>query len=140
MALTKASQRKYAPEQLHFRWLAEKLQWKNLPILDWTDLERNSREYTFLKTLGVRDVPDVNQLIDRIVDEYHQQSNLAEIPLSLHFFAEHFQQDYSKVWKTLKIKRPFLPSQLPDRTRILSLPDEVFKGKFHGHFFCNIDR
>jgi hypothetical protein len=30
-----------------------------------------------------------------------------KLPIALKFLAENFQQDYSKLWKTAKIKRPF---------------------------------
>ena len=103
-----------------------------MPILDWHDIDPRSREYAFLKEIGVREVPDLQKLIDRIVEEHNvqKQKSIAEykLPIALKFLAENFQQHYSKLWKTAKIKQSFLPSYLPSKPLTLSLPEEVFKG------------
>ncbi|CAF1384942.1 unnamed protein product, partial [Rotaria sordida] len=102
------------------------------PIIDWHDIDLHSREYVFLKEIGVREVPDLRKLIDRIIEEHNEQkkelNNEYKLPIALKFLAENFQQHYSKLWKTTKIKRPFLPSILPSKTIILSSPEQVFKG------------
>ncbi|CAF4953990.1 unnamed protein product, partial [Rotaria sp. Silwood1] len=128
----KDNTRKYAPQDLHFPSVAIQLQWSTLPIIDWYDIDPRSHEYTFLKEIGVREVPDLQKLIDRIIEEHNEQKKKSiqeyKIPIGLKFLAENFQQYYSKLWKTAKIKRAFLPSFSPSKTIILSIPDEVFKG------------
>ncbi|CAF4077045.1 unnamed protein product, partial [Rotaria sordida] len=129
----KENTRKYAPQDLHFPFVAIQLQWSTLPIIDWHDIDLHSREYVFLKEIGVREVPDLRKLIDRIIEEHNDQkkelNNEYKLPIALKFLAENFQQHYSKLWKTTKIKRPFLPSILPSKTIILSSSEQVFKDK-----------
>jgi hypothetical protein len=112
--------------------VATQLQWPSLPIIDWHDIDPRSREYAFLKEIGVREVPLLQRLIDRIIEEHNDQKKKVihdyQLPIALGFLAENYQQHYSKLWKTAKIKRPFLPSSSTSKTIILSLPDEVFKG------------
>ena len=126
------STRKYAPQDLHFPSVAIRLQWFTLPILDWHDIDPHSREFAFLKEIGVREVPLLQLLFERIVEEHAEQhrtlANEYKLPRALEFLAENFQQYYSKLWKTAKIKRPFLPSNSPQGTIVLSAPEEVFKG------------
>jgi len=129
---SKETTRKYVPQDLHFPSVAIQLQWSTLPIIDWHDIDLRSREYAFLKEIGVREVPDLQLLIDRIIEEHNEQKKKSnkeyKLPIALGFLAENFQQYYSKLWKTAKIKRPFLPSYSPTNSIILSLPEEVFKG------------
>ncbi|CAF4610977.1 unnamed protein product, partial [Rotaria sp. Silwood2] len=130
---SKESTRKYAPQNLHFPSVAIQLQWSTLPIIDWHDIDPRSSEYAFLKEIGVREVPDLQKLIDRIIEEHNEQkkksNNEYKLPIALGFLAENFQQYYSKLWKAARIKRPFLPSISLSKTIILSLPEEVFKDK-----------
>jgi hypothetical protein len=111
------------------------MQWPTLPILDWLDIDIHSRAYAFLKEIGVREVPILSQLIDRIIDEHNEymKRNQATytLPISLRFLAEHFQQHYSKLWKTAKIQRPFLPSYSSTKALVLTLPENVFQGKIN---------
>ena len=78
-----------------------------------TTIDSRLREYSFLKELGVKEVPDLNKLINKI-DEEHQNGsknkNNYKLPNPLIFFAENFQQHYSKLWKNSNIQIPFLPS------------------------------
>ncbi|UJR22115.1 hypothetical protein I4U23_025179 [Adineta vaga] len=128
---SKETTRKYTPQDLHFPSIAIELQWSTLPIIDWHDIDPRSREYAFLKEIGVREVPDVHKLIDRIIEEHNEQKvkSIVEykLPIALKFLAENFQQYYSKLWKTAKIKQPFLPSYSTSKALTLSLPEEVFK-------------
>ncbi|CAF3572956.1 unnamed protein product [Rotaria sp. Silwood1] len=130
---SKESTRKYAPQNLHFPSVAIQLQWSTLPIIDWHDIDPHSSEYAFLKEIGVREVPDLQKLIDRIIEEHNEQKKESnkeyKLPIALKFLAENFQQHYSKLWKAAKIKRPFLPSISLSKTTILSLSEEVFKDK-----------
>jgi hypothetical protein len=134
------------PRDLHFPSVAKRLEWHTLPIVDWIDIEPRSREYDFLKEIGVREVPDLHKLIDRIVHEHNHQSKLRseyKVPLALRFFVENFQRHYSKSWKNANIKASFLPSLTVDTNDVtqvvLSTPDTVFKGCLsiiyhrHGH-------
>ncbi|CAF3810008.1 unnamed protein product [Rotaria sp. Silwood1] len=86
-----------------------------------------------LREIGVREVPDLQKLIDRIIEEHNEQKKESnkeyKLPIALKFLAENFQQHYSKLWKAAKIKRPFLPSISLSKTIILSLSEEVFKDK-----------
>lgn len=108
------------------------MQWSTLPIIDWQDIDPRSREYAFLKEIGVREVPDLQKLIDRVIEEHNEQMKKLKgeykLPIALGFLAENFQQHYSKLWKTAKIKRPFFPSYSPSKGLVLSSPEEVFKG------------
>lgn len=126
---------RFIPRNLHFPAVASRLDWKTLPIIDWPDIDPRSREYAFLKELGVQDVPDLKKLIDRIIEEHQQQSKKKDeykLPLALTFLAEHFQQHYYKTWKDLRIKSPFLPSVIPisktPNEVALLAPTHVFKG------------
>ncbi|CAF5093161.1 unnamed protein product, partial [Rotaria socialis] len=69
----KENTRKYAPQDLHFPSVAIQLQWTTLPIIDWHDIDARSSEYAFLKEIGVREVPDLQKLIDRIIEEHNEQ-------------------------------------------------------------------
>jgi len=129
----------YFPQDLHFPFVAEKLNWPELLILDWHGIAQHSPEYAFLKELGVREVPDLKNLINRIVYEHNKKQRQSSQPktkyklsISLQFFAENFQKHYSTLWKTSNIQQPFLPSRLPtkksDNDIILSVPEKVFIG------------
>jgi hypothetical protein len=128
----------YFPQDLHFPFVAEKLKWPELLILDWHGIAPHSSEYAFLKELGVREVPDLKNLINRIVYEHDQSQQRQssqpktkyKLPISIQFFAENFQKHYSTLWKTSNIQQPFLPSRLQtkksDTDIILSVPEKVF--------------
>ena len=148
MELKKESEKKYLPSELHFPWVALDLQWLDLPVIDWPDLNRRSLEWNFLKELGVREVPLLERLIDRIETEHRKQEKTPlkdyQIPLALRFFAEHFSEHYSKQWKSNPLKKPFLPSLIPQlrpnqtgdeeqqqqQQVTLLTPPNVFKGLF----------
>ncbi|CAF1186151.1 unnamed protein product [Adineta steineri] len=145
LAPTKETTRKYIPKDLHFPSVASRLQWFTLPIIDWPDINPRSAEYSFLKEIGVREVPELEKLIDRIIQEHNDMKQedrtkrKYKIPLSLEFFVENFQQYYCNSWKTDSArKRCFLPSRLPKKINdqnnddnynydvILSTPEYVF--------------
>ncbi|CAF1040266.1 unnamed protein product [Rotaria sordida] len=126
--------RKYKPSELHFPSVAKRLKWNELLIIDWIDINPHSQEYSFLKELGVREVPDLHELIIRIDQEHQNGSKIKtdyQLPKALEFFAEHFQEHYSKLWKKSNIKKPFLPSSIPNVNQstevILTTPETVFK-------------
>ena len=129
---------KYKPSELHFPSVATRLQWENLLILDWPDIDPRSREYAFLKELGVKEVPDLKKLISRIDEEYQNSAKNLDgfkLPKALVFFAEYFQEHYSKGWKNSNIQIPFLPSLLPSTDMvILTTPQYVFKGTINRSF------
>ncbi len=117
--------------------MANRLEWNELPIIDWFDIDQYSQEYSFLKELGVKEAPELNKLINRIDQEHQNGSksiNNYKLPNALTFFAEHFQQHYSKLWKNSNIKIPFLPSLSPHINKstevILTIPEIVYKGLF----------
>ncbi|CAF1063458.1 unnamed protein product [Didymodactylos carnosus] len=133
---SKEAARKHVPCDLHFPSVASRLQWPTLHIIDWYDIDPHSREYAFLKEIGVREVPELYKLIDRIVQEHNdgpKARNEYKLPIALGFLAENFQLYYSKLWKTANIRRAFLPSYCPDvNTEVaLSTSDFVFKGSNH---------
>ncbi|CAF4927120.1 unnamed protein product, partial [Rotaria sp. Silwood1] len=125
---------KYKPSDLHFPSVAIRLQWNELPIIDWIDIDPHSQEYSFLRELGVREVPDLYQLLNRI-DQEHQYGSKKisnyQLPKSLIFFAENFQEHYSKVWKKSDIEKFFLPSStyyVNHSTKvILRTPEIIFQ-------------
>jgi hypothetical protein len=130
-------QRKCIPSELHFPSVANRLEWKTLPIIDWPDIDPRSGEYSFLKELGVKEVPDLHKLISRIDQEHNDGPKTRvdyKLPKALVFFAESFQEHYSKLWKNANIAIAFLPSSSPDINRstevILTKPEIVFKGLF----------
>jgi hypothetical protein len=51
--------------------------------LDWPDINLDSQEYLFLKDLGVREIPELDKFIDRIIKE-HQQSSMIVKEYELH--------------------------------------------------------
>ncbi|CAF4112088.1 unnamed protein product [Rotaria sp. Silwood2] len=126
--------RKYKPSDLHFPSVAINLQWNELLIIDWIDIDPHSQEYSFFKELGVREVPDLHELINRI-DQEHQNGSKRksnyQLPKALVFFAENFQEHYSKEWKKSKIEKPYLPSSTfhvnHSKKVILTTPELVFQ-------------
>ena len=129
--------RKHKPSDLHFPSVAKRLQWKQLPIIDWMDINPVSREYSLLEELGVREVPDLHELIGRIVQEHYRGPRTRadyQLPHALTFFAENFRQYYWKLWENTPIKTAFLPSTPPEVKQstkvILTAPESVFRGKF----------
>ena len=135
--------RKSKPSDLHFPSVAQRLQWNQLPILDWMDIRPHSPEYSLLKELGVREVPDLHELIFRVVDEHYRQSKSKveyQLPHALVFFAEYFRAYYLKEWKNAQIKTAFLPASPPEMTNnpsstevVLATPESVFKGTSFRH-------
>lgn len=128
------NERKSRPNELHFPWIAQELQWEDLIILDWNEqLDQRSQQYSFLKDIGVKTFPDLHLLIQRINQEYQNQTKQKQhfqIPKSFRFFVEHFQSDYSKLWKNFSKTIPFLPSSLGEcEDVILTTADVVFQGK-----------
>jgi hypothetical protein len=126
---------KYKGNELHFPSVGQGLQWNTLLILDWTNIDSRSREYSFLKELGVKEVPDLKKLILRINEEHQNQPKTIanyKLPKSFTFFVEHFREHYSKLWNNSNIQIPFLPSVFPSTSQsdnvILTLPQSVFKG------------
>ncbi|CAF1595404.1 unnamed protein product [Rotaria magnacalcarata] len=132
------NKQKYFPHDLHFPFVAEQLRWSQLIILDWHGIDSYSPEYAFLKEFGVREAPDLQILLKRIVQEHDyyqclnkQRKETYKQPIALEFFAENFQKHYSTFWKTSNIQQPFLPSRFHTKTNdtdiILSAPDKVYK-------------
>lgn len=109
----------YAPHELHFPFVATELNWSSLPILDWPDIKSRSPEYAFLKEIGVREVPDISKLLDRIVQKHNNQDNKKrnnyKIPSELRYFAQRFQENYSNKLSISQLDRPFLPSIWPEK-------------------------
>lgn len=127
----------YAPHQLHFPSVAQQLHWPSLLIIDWMDIARYSPEYIFLKEIGVREVPELTLLLDRITEKY-QSTKEFYVCHELKFFSEHFQSDYSTLKDLKKCQRPFLPSLWPfshgQQFELLS-PQQTFTGSCVCFFF-----
>ncbi|CAF4311774.1 unnamed protein product [Rotaria sp. Silwood2] len=126
--------RKYKPSDLHFPSVAERLQWNQLPIIYWMDINPLSQEYSLLKELGVREAPDLHELIFRIVQEHYRGSRTKsdyKLPHTLIYFAENFRQYYLKSWENARIKTAFLPSSPPEMNQsmevILTTPELVYR-------------
>ncbi|CAF1578903.1 unnamed protein product, partial [Adineta ricciae] len=135
---TKETTRKYVPRDLYFPSVAIQLEWTTLPIIDWPNIHPSSPEYAFLKEIGVREVPTLHKLVERIIEEHNtgkQKPSTGErykIPHGLIFFAEKFERHYHSEWQTSTVKRySFLPSNVPGKTSaddvILLPPNEVFR-------------
>ena len=124
---------KYKPNQLHFPSVGQNLDWDELIVLDWEQIDPKSTEFLFLKQLGVKQVPNLNDLIHRIQYEYEMNSKAIEnyqLSKSFLFFVQNFREFYSKTWTNSSIEIPFLPSVSPQSDQvILSLPQFVFKEK-----------
>ncbi|CAF4013844.1 unnamed protein product [Rotaria sordida] len=58
---TKKTVQKYVPQKLHFPFVAAQLNWSDLLIIDWQDIDPHSSAYAFLKELGVREVPELQK-------------------------------------------------------------------------------
>ncbi|UJR16998.1 hypothetical protein I4U23_003896 [Adineta vaga] len=134
----RTKQQNYIPRELHFPSAAKELSWDELLILDWHDIDSNSAEFAFLKELGVKEVPDLYSLIDRIILEHNDKqrqfretNRKYKLPIALRFFAKSFQKHYSTIWKPNDIQQAFLPSYLSTQTNnnniILSKLDKVFR-------------
>ncbi|CAF4356500.1 unnamed protein product, partial [Adineta steineri] len=126
--------RKYKGNELHFPSVAKELQWKELLIIDWIDINPISEEYFFLKELGVKEAPDLQDLLFRIAQEHYRGSRIKsdyKLPHSLIYFAENFRKYYLKVWQNNQIRTSFLPSSPPEINQsseiILTTPQSVFK-------------
>ena len=135
---TKETTRKYVPRDLYFPSVAIQLGWPTLPIIDWPNIHPSSPEYAFLKEIGVREVPTLHKLVERIIKEHSagkQKSSTGErykIPLGLIFFAEKFERHYYDERRTITDRGySFLPSNVPGKTSaddvILLAPNEVFR-------------
>lgn len=122
---------KYLPQELHFPSVAAELDWPTLLILDWPDdIEPNSQEYIFLKELGVRETPELDKLIDRIVTEHQQTSTIIkeyELPIALSFLANNFRKHYITLWNMERNHQAFLPCYYS--TKILDQNSDMSKSK-----------
>jgi hypothetical protein len=98
--------------------VATHLKSNTLLIIDWHDIDPESNAYKFLKMIGVREAPVLDQLIDIIVQEHEtqiskQQPDQYRISHALKFLAESVEKHYPELWKTHTYKRAFLPSRWP---------------------------
>ncbi|CAF4313694.1 unnamed protein product, partial [Adineta steineri] len=130
------TKRNYKANELHFPSVAKEVQWKDLSVIDWIDINPFSQEYIFLKELGVKEAPDFQDLFLHITQEHNQSSKIKseyQLPPSLIYFAENFRKYYLKIWENNKIIQiPFLPSSSPPHINqstevILTIPQLVFK-------------
>jgi len=135
---------RYSPRDLHFPTLENELDWPTLIILDWPNIDPHSPEYLFLKELGVREVPELYKLINRIVEEHQQSSMIVkdyELPTALSFLASNFHKHYIKLWNVEQSQEAFLPcyysTKMMDTNAnaneskvFLSAPNNVFTGLF----------
>ena len=120
-----------AAHELHFPSVALELQWPSLLIIDWFDIDPHSAEYAFLKEIGVREVPDLSELLDRLVEQ-HRPGTEYQLPIELCFFAEHFQSDYSTLAHLSECQRDFLPSTWPGQSQVvLFSPANTFTGQLN---------
>lgn len=101
-------------------------------IIDWIDIDRYSAEYAFLKEIGVRQVPELTILLERIIRHY-QSIDAFYVSQELKFFAENFQTEYNNLTDLKKCERAFLPSIWPSKNNsgfFLMPPSETFTGFF----------
>ncbi|CAF2843449.1 unnamed protein product [Rotaria sp. Silwood2] len=123
LAGTEKTKRKYIPRELHFPSVAIVLEWTTLPSIDWPDIDPRSPEYSFLKEIGVQEVPNLEKLLERIIQEHHEEiqkqntNGKYNIPRAFRFFVENFSEHYNKSWKTGSLGQyKFLPSHPPEKT------------------------
>ncbi|CAF1527156.1 unnamed protein product, partial [Adineta steineri] len=117
---TGKTNRQCVPQELYFPSVAIELNWPTLLVIDWPDIKSTSQQYLFLKQLGVREVPDLPLLIDRISQEHNAKSSNEkknqhkyQLPKALSYFIKYFQQHYSSLWTTTHTNQLFLPSRSP---------------------------
>ncbi|CAF2928792.1 unnamed protein product [Rotaria sp. Silwood2] len=107
--------------------------------------------YHFLSSLGVREAPNLDDLIDMITEDFKNQqfeqgASLYIIPPSLEFLAQNVEKYYPELWKDKTNRRAFLPAQWPDKptgrrdkrnsNRIVLMPvEKIFKSL---NLFLNI--
>ena len=118
-------------------------------IVDYPDIELDSPEYKFLKDVGVREVPDLEVIINCIVIEHNQkisEENEYELPAAFCFLIKYFILHYRKSWNDKFKQTRLIPSYyktniINDNNRnhkangfTLSEPNQVFIGLF---FFVN---
>ncbi|CAF1577380.1 unnamed protein product, partial [Adineta steineri] len=99
------TKRNYKANELHFPSVAKEFQWKDLSIIDWIDINPFSQEYIFLKELGVKEAPDLQDLFLHITQEHNQSSKIKseyQLPPSLIYFTENFRKYYLKIWENNK--------------------------------------
>ena len=119
-----------------------------MPIVDYLDIQLDSSAYNFLKDVGVREIPDLELLIDRIVEEHREKTSEErnedkyQVPKAFCFLIKHFVQHYRNSWNEKFKHAPIIPSCYPtklvndqsrtDKTNnvILSQTNEVFLGLF----------
>ena len=100
-----------------FPWVAQKLRSDTLLILDWLDLDSDSKAYDVLWKLGVREFPMLDELVRMIGHEHETQirQNLIDdykLPHALTFLAKHLRQRYPELLSADKNTHAFLPGRL----------------------------
>ena len=155
----RATIQQYAPHELYFPSVANELGWPSLCIIEYPDIEPDSSEYSFLKELGVREVPDLELLLDDIVEEHNKKTSKErkeanyELPSTFCFLIKHFISHYRKSWNEKLKHIEFIPSFylrniINDNNNnidyrknrvILSQPNQVFIGLFSPIFLHNFD-
>lgn len=84
----------------------------------WPDERLPIRAHNFLTSLGIREVPLLDSLIDMIEEDFKSQECKHDptsyvIPASLRFLAKNVQNYYPELWKEKTNRRVFLPAQWP---------------------------
>ena len=107
-------------------------------------MDLSSSEYSFLKELGVREVPELHKLIDHIIAT-HPPSPITveeyEPSDALTYLVTHFHQHYLKWWNAENSQQAFLPcyrstkalrpnSETNGSAVFLAEPSGVFAGLF----------
>ncbi|CAF3330086.1 unnamed protein product [Rotaria sp. Silwood2] len=108
----------FRPDELHFPWVAQKLESNTLRIIVWPDERLPKSVHNFLTMLGVREAPTLDNLIDLIAEDFESQKCEHDaasyiVPLSLRFLAKNVEHHYSELWKDNTYRRAFLPAQWP---------------------------
>jgi hypothetical protein len=101
-------------------------------------------EHILLKELGIREVPELNELIAQIIEKHPSSPTIVEqYPVSdaLTYMVTRFHQHYRKWWSVTNSQQAFLPcyrwrrifehnDSTSGSTVFLAAPNSVFTGSF----------
>ncbi|CAF1395759.1 unnamed protein product [Rotaria sp. Silwood1] len=133
----------FGPDELLFSEAAHQLKSNTVHIIFWPPDSIDSSIYHFLCSLGVREAPNLDDLIDMIAEDFKNQrfeqgASSYIIPPSLEFLAKNVEKHYPELWKKKTNRRAFLPAQWPanpssrranrkDNSIVLMSVEKIFK-------------
>ncbi|CAF1223483.1 unnamed protein product [Rotaria sp. Silwood1] len=108
----------FRPDELLFSEAAHQLKSNTVHIIFWPDDFHDLNIHHFLCSLGIREAPKLDDLIDMIDEDFKKQrfehgGSSYIIPPSLEFLAKNVEKHYPKLWKEKTNRRAFIPAQWP---------------------------